>query len=135
MSREEYRKSVWGGFFTDNVKKYMKTNNVGDIETYHKKLILKYKNEVRLMPDAKAVLKAIKNKKIKIGLVTNTLRSQTLHKNENNFNICIQTLRFLFTVQASYSSLRFAVFIQISSFFSFLSEKYPVIKSIFYASK
>jgi|SRR3989338_647988 len=78
MSREEYRKSVWGGFFTDNVKKYLKTNDVADIETYHKKLILKYKNEVRLMPGAKAVLKAIKNKKIKIGLVTNTLRSQTL---------------------------------------------------------
>lgn len=94
MSREEYIKSVWGGFFTDNMKKYLKTNNVEDIETYHKKLILKYKNEVRLMPGAKKVLKAIKNKKIKIGLVTNTLREQTLntlkyHKIEDYFDTIV----------------------------------------------
>ena len=80
MSKEEYRKSVWGGFFTDNVKKYLKTNNVAGIETYHKKLISKYKNEVKLMPDAEKVLKAIKKKNIKIGLVTNTLRGQTADK-------------------------------------------------------
>lgn len=78
MSREEYRKSVWGGFFADNVKKYLKTNDAAVIETHHKKIILKYKNEVKLMPGAKKVLKAVKKKNIKIGLVTNTLRGQTL---------------------------------------------------------
>ena len=80
MSMEDYRKSVWGGFFADNVKKYLKTNDVAGIETYHKQLISKYKNEVKLMPGAKKVLKAIKKKNIKIGLVTNTLRSQTEDK-------------------------------------------------------
>src|SRR3989338_9180612 len=78
MSMEEYRKSVWGGFFADNVKKYLKTNDAAAIEAYHKKLISKYKNEVKLMPGAKKVLKAIKKKNIKIGLVTNTLRGRTL---------------------------------------------------------
>ncbi|MEK6875826.1 MAG: HAD family hydrolase [Nanoarchaeota archaeon] len=80
MSREDYRKSVWGGFFADNVKKYLKTNDAAVIEIYHKKLILRYKNEVRLMPGAEKVLKAIKEKNIKIGLVTNTLRGQTEDK-------------------------------------------------------
>ncbi len=80
MSIEEYRKSVWGGFFADNVKKHLKTNDVAGIETYHKKLISKYKNDVKLMPGAKKVLKAIKKKNIKIGLVTNTLRGQTEDK-------------------------------------------------------
>src|SRR3989344_9040458 len=32
MSREEYRKSVWGGFFADNVRKYLKTNDAAAIE-------------------------------------------------------------------------------------------------------
>ncbi len=94
MSREEYRKSVWGGFFADNVKKYLKTNDVAGIEIYHKKLISKYKNDVKLMPGAKKVLKAIKKKNIKIGLVTNTLRGQTAdklrhHKIKNYFDAVV----------------------------------------------
>jgi len=80
MNMEEYRKSVWGGFFADNVKKYLKTNDAAGIEIYHKKLISKYKNGVKLMPGAKKVLKAIKKKNIKIGLVTNTIRGQTADK-------------------------------------------------------
>src|SRR3989338_7361076 len=80
MSSEEYRKSVWGGFFADNVRKYLKTNDAAGIEIYHKQLILKYKNEVKLMTGAEKVLKAIKKKNIKIGLVTNTLRGQTEDK-------------------------------------------------------
>ncbi len=94
MSIEEYKKSVWGGFFADNVKKYLKTNDVVGIEIHHKKLISKYKSEVKLMPGAKKVLKAIKNKNIKIGLVTNTLRGQTEdklrhHEIKNYFNAVV----------------------------------------------
>lgn len=80
MSIEEYKKAVWGGFFADNVKKYLKTNDAAGIEIHHKKLISKYKKDVNLMPCAKKVLKAIKKKNIKIGLVTNTLRVQTEDK-------------------------------------------------------
>ena len=94
MSRDQYKKSLWGGFFVDNVKKYLKVNDAAKIKDYHKKLILKYRPKVKLMPNAKVVLKAIKNKKIKIGLVTNTLRSQTLdalnyHKVKNYFDFIV----------------------------------------------
>lgn len=93
MSIEEYRKSVWGGFFVDNVKKYLKVNDVAGIEIHHKKLISKYKRDVKLMPGAKKVLKSIKKKNIKIGLVTNTLRGQTLNAlSRHNIKNCFDSI-------------------------------------------
>jgi len=72
-------------------KNYFKNESVEEVEKSYKKLISKYINKTKLMPDTVKVLKAIKNNKIKIGLVTNTFRKPVLetlkfHKIDNYFD-------------------------------------------------
>lgn len=74
ISREEFRKKVWGGSLHADVKNYYKNEDIEKIEKAYKKLILRHIHETKLLPDAVKVLKNVKGKKIKIGLVTNSFR-------------------------------------------------------------
>lgn len=78
ISRDEFTKNVWGGSVSADVKNYYKGKDAKEIEKLYKNLISKYIRKTKLMPDAVKILKTIKNKKIKIGLVTNTFRKPTL---------------------------------------------------------
>ncbi|MCH8329407.1 MAG: HAD hydrolase-like protein, partial [Nanoarchaeota archaeon] len=91
ISKKEFIKNVWGGSVQADAKNYFKNKDVKEIGELYRKLISKYTHKTKLMPDAEKVLKNIKEKKIKIGLVTNTFRKPTLeilkfHKIENYFD-------------------------------------------------
>ena len=91
ISREEFRNRTWGGSVNADVKNYFKNKDTKEIEKLYKQLISEYMHKTKLLPDAKKVLEAIKNKNIKIGLVTNTFRKTVLevlefHKLKHYFN-------------------------------------------------
>ena len=91
ISKEEFRKKVWGGSVDVDAKNYFKNKDVKEIEKMYKTLISKYTHKTKLLPNAKNILKNIKKKNIKIGLVTNTFRKPVLdalkfHKIENYFD-------------------------------------------------
>ncbi len=91
ISRDEFRKNVWGGSVDADAKNYFKNKNVEEIAKLYKKLVSEYAHKTELLPDVKKVLKAVKKKKIKIGLVTNTFRKPVLdtlkfHKITNYFD-------------------------------------------------
>ena len=94
ISKEEFRKKVWGGSVDLDAKSYFKNKDVKELGELYKKLISKYTHKTKLMPDTIKILKNIKNKNIKIGLVTNTFRkpvSDTLkfHKIEKYFDAVV----------------------------------------------
>ena len=91
ISREEFRNKTWGGSAAADVKNYFKGMDAGELESIYKRLIAEYTDKTELLPGAKNVLKQIKNKNIKIGLVTNTFKETALdmlkfHKIENYFD-------------------------------------------------
>lgn len=94
ISRDEFRKNVWGGSVEADTKNYFKDKDVKEIESLYLELVSKSMSKTVLLPGAKDVLNNIKNKKIKIGLVTNTFEKPTLaalnfHKIKRYFNAII----------------------------------------------
>ena len=90
VNRDEFRKHTWGTS-AEHDAKYFKNASVEEIENSYKRLMLKYIHKTKLIPDVKKVLKTIKSKKIKIGLVTNSFNNITSkalkhHKIRNYFN-------------------------------------------------
>ncbi|MBW2976173.1 HAD family hydrolase [Candidatus Woesearchaeota archaeon] len=78
ISKEEFRKNVWGGSIQADAKNYFKGRDIKELEKSYRELISGYAGKTKLLPDAENVLKKIKNKNIKIGLVTNTFRKPVL---------------------------------------------------------
>ena len=94
ISKEEFRNNVWGGSVHADAKNYFKNKDIKEIEKIYKTLISEYTHKTKLLPNAENVLKSIKNKNIKIGLVTNTFRKPALealkfHKIENYFDAVV----------------------------------------------
>jgi len=94
ISREEFRKNTWGTSAENDVKMYFKGRSVKEIGNAYKTLIKKYIDKIKLLPDAVNVLKNVKGKNIKIGLVTNSYRKPTFemlrfHKIENYFDAVV----------------------------------------------
>jgi len=90
LDREQFKKNTWGTSVEHDLK-YFKNASKEELVEKYKKTMLKYIHKVKLMPDAEKVLKTIKKKKIKIGLVTNSFNdivSKILkyHKIRNYFN-------------------------------------------------
>jgi len=90
VNKEQFKKNTWGTSVEHDLK-YFKNVSKEELEEKYKKTMLKYIHKVKLMPDAEKVLKTIKKKKIKIGLVTNSFNdivSKILkyHKINNYFN-------------------------------------------------
>lgn len=78
ISKEYFRKKIWGGSVEGDAKDYFENRSANEIGEEYNKLLEKHVHKTKLLPDAKKVLEAIKNKKIRIGLVTNTYRKSTL---------------------------------------------------------
>ena len=53
ISKEEFRKNVWGGSVHADIKNYYKNKDVKEIEKLYKKLISKYTHKTKLLPYAK----------------------------------------------------------------------------------
>ncbi len=78
FNREDFRKRVWGGTIRESAKKYFENVDFGELMQINMRLIPEHMLKARLMPNAKEVLIQVKNKKIRIGLVTNTPRKPVL---------------------------------------------------------
>ena len=65
ISKEEFRKNVWGGSVQADVKNYFKSKEVKEIEKLYKKLISKYTHKTKLMPDAIKVLESTPFEKLR----------------------------------------------------------------------
>ncbi|MAH32872.1 hypothetical protein CL615_00615 [archaeon] len=94
ISKQEFTKNVWGGSVDADVKRYYNNMDPGKLEKIYKSHIMSYANKSKLMPDAKRVLKKIKDKKIKIGLATNNFKNAVnailkFHKIDNYFDAVV----------------------------------------------
>ena len=94
IKRDEFKSKVWGGSVSRDAKNYFKNADVKEIEQKYQKLITEHVEATKLMDDAENVLKEIKKKNIKIGLVTNTFREPAMaalkqHKINNYFDVII----------------------------------------------
>jgi HAD superfamily hydrolase (TIGR01509 family) len=94
VSKEEFRKNIWGTSVQQDAKIYFKNKSVKEIEDVYKILMNDYVHKTKLMPDVEKVLETIKKKNIKIGLVTNSFRSITsnllkFHKIEKYFDAVV----------------------------------------------
>jgi len=78
IGKEDFKKKVWGGSVENDAKLYFNNEKIEIIAKMYRKMIMEYIHKLKLEPDVKKVLDAIKKKKIKIGLATNTFRKPTL---------------------------------------------------------
>ena len=72
LSLEDFKKNVWGTSTEKNAKKHFKGVKVEEIKANYSKAIADNLHKSKLMPMAKEILKLIKDKNVKLGLVTNT---------------------------------------------------------------
>lgn len=94
FSKEDFRKRVWGGSIHESAEKYFKGIDFAELMKMDMALIAEHKDKTNLMPDAKEILRRINDKKIKIGLVTNTPRKPVIelleyHKIKDNFDAIV----------------------------------------------
>jgi len=72
MKKEDVRKGWWGNSLEVNAKLFFKNVDIEKLKKEYNDSVIKHIDKGKLMKDAKEVLKKIKEKKLKIGLVTNT---------------------------------------------------------------
>jgi len=94
IDKKEFFKKVWGGSVERDAKEFFKNLDPKVLEKEYEKLMGKNSKKTKLNRDVKKVLKAIKDKKIKIGLVTNSPKSivdniLNFHKVKNYFDVII----------------------------------------------
>ena len=73
LSRTEFSKQ-FGGPIERDIKKYFVGKTVEEVKNMHNSNFMKWKNYVKLNQQSKTILGKIKNKKIKLGLITNSTR-------------------------------------------------------------
>ena len=91
FTKENFRKKVCGNSVNENAGTYFKGIDFQELKRLYEELIIENKGKTSLMQDAKEVLNRIKDKKIKIGLVTNTPRKSAMelleyHKIKDDFD-------------------------------------------------
>ncbi|MAE42922.1 hypothetical protein CMO93_04065 [Candidatus Woesearchaeota archaeon] len=94
ISKEEFRKKVWGGSVERDAKEFFNNLDPKVLKKEYEKLMGKNAKKTKLNGDAEKVLKAIKHKKFKIGLVTNSPGSivnkiLNFHKIDKYFDVVI----------------------------------------------
>lgn len=76
ISMDEFTKKVWGGSIEKDLK-YFKSKTPEEIGKIYVNTFNKIVDKTKLIPKAEDVLKKIKQKKLKIGLVTNSYKKIT----------------------------------------------------------
>jgi len=94
VSKDEFKRKVWGFSLDVSAEIYFKKQDYEKLHDVYNSLVKKHQKEGKLMEGAKEVLEAIKKKKIKIGLVTNTTKERAegdlkLHKIRNFFDTVV----------------------------------------------
>jgi len=94
VSKEEFDKNVWGGSIEKDVSNYFKNIKVEKIAKIYFDTLLKFKEHTKVNPYAHYVLKNIKDKNLKSGVITNSYRKTTLdildhHGLKNFFDVIV----------------------------------------------
>lgn len=72
ISKKEFIDKVWGGSIERDVKTYFKGKTIEDISKHYFSKMGKFEANTKLNPNVKETLKKLKEKKIKLAVVTNT---------------------------------------------------------------
>lgn len=94
ISKKEFVDAIWGGSIERDIKIYFKGKTVEEISKHYFSNMGKFKANTKLNPNVKETLKKLKEKKIKLGLVTNTYKKAVLeilkyHKINNLFDAVV----------------------------------------------
>jgi len=94
LKKEDVKKGWWGNSLEVNAKLFFKNQDMEKLRKDYNDLVKKHIDKGKLMENAKDVLKAIREKKIKTGLVTNTTKTRTetelkFHKIRNLFDVVV----------------------------------------------
>ena len=94
FGKKKFRKEVWGGSIQDDARKYFRGIDIEKLIKMDLELIRENKDKTKLMQGAKEILRHINDKKIRIGLVTNTPRKAAIelleyHKIKDNFDAIV----------------------------------------------
>lgn len=86
--------SVWGSSIGVSVKNYFKGKTVEEIKKQYYSNMGKFNSHTKLNPNVKETLKKLKNKNLKLGLVTNNLKIPALktlrhHKIKELFDVVV----------------------------------------------
>ena len=94
IAKKEFIDRIWGGTIERDIKIYFKGKTVEEITKHYFSNIGKFKASTKLNKNVKETLKKLKNKNIKLGLVTNTYKKAVLeilqyHKIKDLFNAVV----------------------------------------------
>jgi len=84
ITKEEFKKKLWGFSLETNGKNYFKDHDIKEVRKQYNASVDKNLEKSRAFPNVEKVLKKIKENKLKIGLVTNTVRQRTIKDLELN---------------------------------------------------
>jgi HAD superfamily hydrolase (TIGR01549 family) len=94
IPKKEFIDKIWGGSIERDVKLYFKGKTIEEISRHYFSSIGKFKANTKLNKNVKETLEKLKNKNIKLGLVTNTYKKAALeilgyHKIKNLFDAVV----------------------------------------------
>ena len=73
LSRNDFAKE-FGAPIESDIKKYFVGKTIKEVKNIHNSNFIKWKKYVKLFPQSKEVLQKLKDKKIKVGLISNSTR-------------------------------------------------------------
>ncbi|MFH0867735.1 MAG: HAD family hydrolase [Candidatus Woesearchaeota archaeon] len=77
IDKHEYKKKFWGNSLESSAKHYFEKHDLKELHIAYNNLVKTHMGKSKLISHAEEVLKIIKNKNLKIGLVTNTTTERT----------------------------------------------------------
>jgi HAD superfamily hydrolase (TIGR01509 family) len=78
ISEQEFDTKVWGGSIERDAGNYFKKIKIEKIASTYKNSLLKFKKNIKINPYAHYLIKNIKDKKLKTGVITNSFKNTAL---------------------------------------------------------
>jgi HAD superfamily hydrolase (TIGR01549 family) len=76
LSKEEFKRKIWGNSIRKTFQNYFKGHAFEDVQKEYNRVAIEFTEKLEIMHGADDVLKKIKEKKIKMALVSNALRGR-----------------------------------------------------------
>ncbi len=94
ITKKEFLGKIWGGSIKRDIKTYFKGKTVEEIGKHYFAHFDNFKKDTTLNPNVRETLKKLKNKNIKLGIVTNTYKKPVLeifeyHKIKDLFDVVL----------------------------------------------
>jgi len=94
ITKKEFLEKIWGGSIERDIKTYFKGKTVEEIGKHYFAHFDNFKKDTTLNPNVRETLKKLKDKNIKLGIVTNTYKKPVLeileyHKIKDLFDVVL----------------------------------------------